>query len=109
MPRLTLTLLAIALLAAIAGATYVLRFNPEMDFWRQAAERKLAWADQMRRTHGRVIGVVGGSTTTFGVDAGLMEKEAGLPWPIWVCTPGWGPRSARVSASPRCKGATSSS
>jgi len=72
-------LLTVALLAGICGATYVLRFNPEMDFWRQAADRKLAWADQMRRTHGRVIGVVGGSTTTFGVDAGLLEREAGLP------------------------------
>lgn len=79
MPRLTLLLLAVALLAVAVGATYVLHFNPEMDFWKQAAERKLAWIDQMRREHGRVIGVVGGSTTTFGIDAASIEEETGLP------------------------------
>ena len=79
LPRLSLMLLTVALLAGVCGATYVLRFNPEMDFWRQAAKRKLAWADQMRRTHGNVIGVVGGSTTTFGIDAGLLERDDALP------------------------------
>ncbi|MBJ7258071.1 MAG: hypothetical protein JHD33_00915 [Chthoniobacterales bacterium] len=79
MPRLTLSLLAIALLAAAVGATYVLHFNPEMHFWRQAAERKLSWVDKMRQQHGRVIGVVGGSTTTFGVDADYLSRQHGLP------------------------------
>ena len=79
LPRLSLMLLTVALLAGVCGATYVLRFNPEMDFWRQAAKRKLAWADQMRRTHGNVIGAVGGSTTTFGIDAGLLERDDALP------------------------------
>jgi hypothetical protein len=79
MPRLTLLLLTIALLAAVAGATYALRFNPEMDFWKEAAERKLEWADQMRAKHGRAIGIIGGSTTTFGIDAEILERGHGLP------------------------------
>jgi hypothetical protein len=79
MPRLTLLLLTIALLAAVAGAAYALRFNPEMDFWKETAERKLAWADQMRAKHGRAIGIIGGSTTTFGIDAETLEREHGLP------------------------------
>lgn len=79
MPRLTIVLLCIGLLASIAGATYALRFNPEMDFWKEAAKRKLAWVDEMRSKHGHVIGVVGGSTTTFGIDAETIEREHGLP------------------------------
>ena len=78
MPRLTLLLLIVALVAAAAGATYALRFNPEMDFWKEVAERKLAWVEEMRAKHGYVIGVVGGSTTTFGIDAETLEREHGL-------------------------------
>jgi hypothetical protein len=79
MPRPTISLLCTGLLAAIAGATYALRFNPEMDFWKEAAVRKLAWVDEMRSKHGHVIGVVGGSTTTFGIDAQSLEREHNLP------------------------------
>jgi hypothetical protein len=79
MPRLTLLLLTVACLAAVAGATYALRFNPEMDFWKEAAERKLEWADQMRAKHGRAIGIIGGSTTTFGIDADYLQREHNLP------------------------------
>jgi hypothetical protein len=79
MPRLTLLLLTVACLAAVAGAAYALRFNPETDFWKEAAERKLEWADQMRAKHGRAIGIIGGSTTTFGIDAEILEREHGLP------------------------------
>jgi len=79
MPRLTLLLLIVALLAAAAGATYALRLNPEMDFWKEAADRKLAWVHEVRAKHGYVIGVIGGSTTTFGIDAETLEREHGLP------------------------------
>lgn len=79
MPRLALLLTIAALLAAAAGATYAVRFNPEMDFWKAAAERKLTWVDEMRAKHGYVIGVIGGSTTTFGIDAESLEREHGLP------------------------------
>ena len=79
MPRLTLLLVIVALLAAAAGATYALRFNPEMDFWKAIAERKLTWVKEMRAKHGYVIGVIGGSTTTFGIDAESLEREYGLP------------------------------
>ena len=79
MPRLTLKLLLVALVTSVAGATYAMWFNPEMHFWRTVAERKLLWVEQMRAKHGHVIGVVGGSTTTFAIDAGMIEREYGLP------------------------------
>ena len=79
MPRLTLTLLLIATVTSVAGATYAMWLNPEMHFWKVVAERKLSWVEQMRAKHGHVIGVVGGSTTTFAIDAGMIEREYGLP------------------------------
>jgi hypothetical protein len=79
MPRLSLLLVVVALLGAIVGATYALRFDPELAFWTEAAKRKLNWVDEMRAKHGHVIGVVGGSTTTFAIDAQTLEKEHGLP------------------------------
>jgi hypothetical protein len=79
MPRLTLSLALVALLALIFGATYALRFDPELIFWKEAAARKLSWVEQMRAKHGHVFGVVGGSTTTFAIDAELIERDYGLP------------------------------
>lgn len=79
MPRLTLKLLLVAFVTSVAGATYAMWLNPEMHFWKTVAERKLSWVEQMRAKHGHVIGVVGGSTTTFAIDAGMIEREYGLP------------------------------
>ena len=78
-PRLTLKLLLVAFVTSVAGATYALWFNPEMHFWKTVAERKLSWVEQMRAKYGYVIGVVGGSSTTFAIDAGMIEREYGLP------------------------------
>jgi hypothetical protein len=50
-----------------------------MRFWTAAARQKLDWVEKMRKKHGYVIGVVGGSTTTFGIDAEHIEREHGLP------------------------------
>lgn len=79
MPRLTTLLLAVALLALGAGAFYSLRLDPEISYWAAATERKLEWVDRMRQQHGYVIGIVGGSTTTFGIDAEHIHKEYSLP------------------------------
>jgi hypothetical protein len=79
MPRLAPLLLGASLFALGVGAFYSLRIDPEISYWAAAAEHKLAWADQMRRQHGYVIGVVGGSTTTFGIDAERMHEEYNLP------------------------------
>ena len=79
MPRLTLKLLFVALMTGVAGAIYATWLNPEIQFWQAVAERKLSWVKQMRATHGHVIGVVGGSTTTFAINAGMIEREYGLP------------------------------
>jgi hypothetical protein len=78
-PRLTLILLITALGAWAAGAMYTWFVDPEMKFWTAAARQKLDWVEKMRAKHGYVIGVVGGSTTTFGIDAEHIEREHGLP------------------------------
>ena len=78
-PRLAVLLMALAILTGIAGASYSLWVNPESQFWKGAAQKKLAWCEKMRAKHGYVIGVVGGSSTTFGIDAAWIEKNHALP------------------------------
>lgn len=79
LPRLVLQLLITALAAWFAGALYTWSADPEMKFWTAVARQKLDWVEKMREKHGYVIGVVGGSTTTFGIDAAHIEREHGLP------------------------------
>jgi hypothetical protein len=50
-----------------------------MKFWTAAARQKLDWVEKMREKHGYVIGVVGGSTTAFGIDAEYIERVHGFP------------------------------
>ncbi len=78
-PRLALLLVGCAILAWLLGAAYTWFLDPEMKFWTAAARQKLDWVEKMREKHGYVIGVVGGSTTTFGIDAEYIEREHGLP------------------------------
>lgn len=78
-PRLASLLIGAALAAWLAGALYTWFADPEMKFWTAAARQKLDWVEKMREKHGYVIGVVGGSTTTFGIDAEHIEREYGLP------------------------------
>jgi hypothetical protein len=78
-PRLSLLLLTTAIVAWSAGAMYTWFADPEMKFWAAAAKQKLDWVEKMREKHGYVIGVVGGSTTMFGIDAEYIEREHGLP------------------------------
>ncbi len=78
-PWLALLLVGYAVLAWLLGAAYTWFLDPEMKFWTAAARQKLEWVDKMREKHGYVIGVVGGSTTTFGIDAEYIEREHGLP------------------------------
>jgi hypothetical protein len=79
MPRLATLLALVAVLALAAGTFYSLKLDPEISYWAAASELKLDWVEEMRRTHGYVIGVVGGSTTTFGIDAKHMHDEYNLP------------------------------
>lgn len=78
-PWLALLLVSCAILAWLLGAAYTWFLDPEMKFWTAAARQKLDWVEKMREEHGYVIGVVGGSTTTFGIDAEYIEREHGLP------------------------------
>jgi hypothetical protein len=79
MPRFAIVLVLTATLALMIGAFYSLKLDPELAYWAKASELKLDWVEEMRREHGHVIGVVGGSTTTFGIDAEYMHKEYNLP------------------------------
>ena len=78
-PRLALLLLVTAVLAWCVGVLYTWFVDPEMKFWTAAARQKIDWVEKMREKHGYVIGVVGGSTTTFGIDAEYIEREYNLP------------------------------
>lgn len=78
-PRLAVLLIVLAILTGIAGAAYTLWVNPEIQFWKGAAQKKLDWCEKIRAKHGYVIGVVGGSSTTFGVDAAWIENNYALP------------------------------
>jgi len=78
-PRLALLICVTAFGAWLVGALYTWLVDPEMKFWTAAARQKLDWVEKMREKHGYVIGVVGGSTTTFGIDAEHIEREHGLP------------------------------
>lgn len=78
-PRLTFALLAVALIAGIAGAAYGIWWNPDLGFWKEMARRKFAWVEKLHGEHDRVIGVVGGSTTLFAIDAGMLAEKHGLP------------------------------
>lgn len=78
-PRLASLLIGTALAAWLAGALYTWFADPEMKFWTAAARQKLDWVEKMREKHGYVIGVAGGSTTTFGIDAEHIGREHGLP------------------------------
>jgi hypothetical protein len=78
-PRLALLLLVTAVLAWCIGVLYTSFLDPEMKFWTDATRQKLDWVEKMREKHGYVIGVVGGSTTTFGIDAEYIEREYNLP------------------------------
>jgi hypothetical protein len=78
-PWLALLLVGCAVLAWLLSAAYTWFLDPEMKFWTAAARQKLEWVEKMRAEHGYVIGVVGGSTTTFGIDAEYIEREYGLP------------------------------
>ncbi len=78
-PWLALLLLGCAILAWLLGAAYTSFLDPEMKFWTTAARQKLNWVEKMRGKHGYVIGIVGGSTTTFGIDADFIQREHGLP------------------------------
>lgn len=78
-PRLASPLIGTALAAWLAGALYTWFADPEMKFWTAAARQKLSWVETMRGKHGYVIGVVGGSTTTFGIDADYLQSKHNLP------------------------------
>jgi hypothetical protein len=79
MPHTTLRLLCVAMLAMLAGSIYTLWLDPEVRLWKASYARKLDWVSRMHDEHGYAIGVIGGSTTTFGIDAEFIHQAHRLP------------------------------
>jgi hypothetical protein len=72
------SLLAALLLSYLFSAFYMLWINPEIRFWKEAYRRKIEWARTLT-TEGRPkIVFVGGSSTAFQIDAGMLT-HAGIP------------------------------
>jgi hypothetical protein len=69
--------LAVAGLAWTAGYIYNARYGGELSWLRMMYEQKMAIASQVQAPH-RIL-VVGGSGAHYTVDAGLLQKELGLP------------------------------
>lgn len=78
-PRRALWLFGLASIVLALAAVYTLRFNPEVRFFRHAAQVKLAWAAELDRAHPRKVIVCGGSSAAFSVDGERMLREHGLP------------------------------
>jgi hypothetical protein len=78
-PRLTLALIAIALLTWACCAAYTLWLNPENKFLTAAARVKQTWARKMTREYGTKYLVFGGSSCMFSVDGERLLERHQLP------------------------------
>lgn len=68
-----------AVAALLAAAAYTLWLNPEIRFYRYAAQVKRAWADRLHREQGAAFIVYGASSCAFAIDGGRMLQKHGLP------------------------------
>ena len=75
-PRFALALLTAAVLAWALGASYTLRWNPEVAFFHRVHEAKRAWAADLAPSN-RVL-VVGGSGCMTSIDPVRMREAHGL-------------------------------
>lgn len=66
------------LVALLAAAAYTLWLNPEIRFYRHAAQVKRTWAHNLHRYHGSIYLVYGASSCAFAVDGERMIREHGL-------------------------------
>jgi hypothetical protein len=78
-PSLAAVLLLVAVCTTVVSYFYVTKWNPEIAFWKLAVENKNSWVQKLRSEQGEVIGIIGGSTTTFGMDAAHIYEKHGLP------------------------------
>jgi hypothetical protein len=68
-----------AVVAAGLGYLYLLFGNPEVKFWCQALVIKNKHAEELHQQGLRRTFFVGGSSTAFQIDAGLLEREFNIP------------------------------
>ena len=60
------------------AVVYSLWLNPELRFWKTAYEQKIAWARKLGTTDHPKTVLIGGSSSAFQIDAGLLTKN-GIP------------------------------
>jgi hypothetical protein len=78
-PRVGLLLLITAVVTWSAGAVYSLKGNPEIRFFKAAAQIKQVWAQKITTEHGAKVVFFGGSSCTFSVDPERLLKRHSLP------------------------------
>ena len=72
------SLLAAVLLSYLLSVFYMLWINPEIRFWKEAYRRKIEWARTLTNEGRPKFVFVGGSSTAFQIDAGMLTR-AGIP------------------------------
>lgn len=73
-----LALLAGLIVSYLLGAIYSLGINPEIRFWKEAYRQKIEWAKRLSLSEKPKMVFIGGSSTAFQIDAGLLTSS-GLP------------------------------
>jgi len=74
------TMFAAAILSYCLSIGYVLLWNPEIRFWKYAAEYKLEEVASLRaEQNGAITFCYGGSSTAFGIDSGYASDQLAYP------------------------------
>jgi len=72
------TLLAALFVSYILSVCYSIWINPEIRFWKVAYWQKITWAHTLTAKGKPKLVFIGGSSTAFQIDAGMLTK-AGIP------------------------------
>lgn len=79
LPKLALSLVCVAACTLLGTAAYTLWLNPEIRFYRYAANVKQTWAEKLHSQFGPIIVVYGASSCAFAIDGERMLEKHGLP------------------------------
>ncbi|HAB18087.1 MAG TPA: hypothetical protein DCE44_16770 [Verrucomicrobiales bacterium] len=78
-PWLALALVAVGLLTWGLDVVYTLRWNPELQFFKQAYQLKVKWAERLTREKRDKVLIYGGSSSLFSIDTGRLFERANIP------------------------------
>src|SRR5438477_7173622 len=78
-PRVATKLLCVAFVSLGGCIVYTLWLNPEVAFFKGAAEKKLRWAEKMNSQAEHKTVIYGGSSCMFAIDAERLVREHHLP------------------------------